>query len=333
MQSIGDLASFFFSSRFQGDLKSAVERAARAMTTGEVEDKTRHLGGTSLALSLLDRKSSLLQQHKLGIAEASIFARASQSALDRIQNGVEEISKSLALHSQTENPAGFRTVVQNARDTFNDVVRAVNTEFAGRYVFSGSATSRSPLPNGETMLAALTPHLAGVTTANDLIDGIETWFDLPTGGFESSAYGGSSTGFVSMPLNSATSATFGLRADDPVIRDTLKSLAIAVFAGDSALGLSISEQQEALSHARSGLGLSTRNLIEERSSLGLTEALIDKAGQQVEEGIASLNRERLELVGVDPFEEASRFEAAQQQLEILYRIAARQGSSLAEYLR
>jgi flagellar hook-associated protein 3 FlgL len=334
MQSIGDLASFLYSSRFQTELKKLATGAATTATTGQVKDKARHLGGSVLPLSLLERKVSLLQQHKLGITEASIFAGVTQSALGKISTQVETLSNSLSLTSQIDSTASLRTFSEKARTVLIDTVRSLNTEVGGRYVFAGAATASTPLADEELMLANLSAIAVGATSAIDLINGIEDWFDLPGGGFETTAYKGSSTGFVTIPLGADKSMTFGLRADDPVVRDSLKALALAAFASDASLSLPLTDQKQAFYHARDSLVFANRSLIEEQSSIGLNEALIDRANEETDTDLARLNSDRLQLVGVDQFEEASRFEAAQQQLEILYRIAARRNeTSLAEFLR
>lgn len=334
MQSIGDLASFLFTSRVQSDLKSVAEQSANAMSTGQVQDKARHLGGSSLALTLLDRKITLLQQHQTGIAEAARFAGTAQTALARIQGQVDDFAGSTAIVSQIESGADLQRFSGQARDAFEDIVRALNSEAGGRHVFSGTATAVPPLPSASAMLADLELHVAGSATIGDLMTALDTWFDQPTGGFETTAYGGSDTGFVSMPLSSERTATFGLRADDPIIRDTLKALATAVFSTHPVLGFSIAEQKQGLAEARSALMTASGNLIEEQGNLGLIESMIDRASQQVDDDLAKSDLDRLNMVGIDQFEEASRFQASQQQLEVLYRIAARRsGTSLAEYLR
>ena len=77
-----------------------------------------------------------------------------------------------------------------------------------------------------------------------------------------------------------------------------------------------------------------RALTEERAGLGLTEAMIETARLSTATELDRIALDRLSLIGIDQFEAASNFEAAQQQLEVFYRIAARQGRvSLAEYLR
>ncbi|WP_299786408.1 flagellin [uncultured Marivita sp.] len=334
MRAIGDLAAFMMSSRFQTSLRNGAESAAEAATTGLAKDKARHLGGATMAVSLLDRKAILLEQHRRGIAEAAVFAGSTQSILGRIQDQAGRLTDNLSLVSQLQSPAELKTISDSAAEVFIDTVNALNSQIAGKYVFSGTATQTKPLPDGADLLALVRTATLGATIAADVQAALDSWFDTPGGGFETTAYQGSDTGFMSLPLTKDDTATFGLRADGDTVKDLLKGLAKAAVAGDPALNLSIVEQSRLLGESRADILQADRTLTEERASLGLTESIIENARVMTEANQARIATDRLSLLGIDQFEAASEFEAAQQQLEVFYRIAARQSrTSLAEYLR
>lgn len=334
MRAIGDLAAFLLSSRFQANLRNSADSAAEAATTGLAKDKARHLGGATMAASLLDRKAVLLQQHNSGIAEAAIFAGATQSILGRIQDQSARLTDSLSLASQIQSPAELEILSDSAAEVFVDTVNALNSQVAGKHVFSGTATSAKPLAAGPDILNMLRAATTGAMDAADVTAALDTWFDTPGGGFDTAAYQGSDTGFMALPLTQQDSATFGLRADGDSVKDMLKALAKAALAADPGLNLSITAQTDLLGQSQRDLLAADRALTEERASLGLTESIIESARETTEADLARIATDRLSLIGIDQFEAASEFEAAQQQLEVFYRIAARQGrTSLAEYLR
>ncbi|WP_292288257.1 flagellin [Marivita sp.] len=334
MRAIGDLASYMLSSRFQTQLRNSADAAAQAATTGLAPDKARHLGGSTLAVSLIDRKSELLEQHQRGVAEAALLAGATQSAFGHIQDQASELSGDLALTPQLQNRSELKAVSDKAAEVFIDTVNALNSEVAGRRLFSGTATQTRPLPDGQTMLNMLRSDVAGGVTASDVRTALDTWFNSAGAGFETMAYQGSDTGFISLPLSSDETATFGVRADSDTMRHHLEALAQAALASDPSIALGIPDQKDLLSQSRAALLQSDNILTEERSSLGLTEASIERARTGTEAELSRLASDRVSLVGIDRYEAASDFEAAQQQLEIFYRVAARQSrTSLAEYLR
>jgi flagellar hook-associated protein 3 FlgL len=334
MRSIGDLAAFMLSNRFQANLSNTANTSAQEATTGLAADSARHLGGATMAVSLMDRKSVLLTQHQRSISEAVIFAGTTQTTLAQIQDRTDKVANTLSLVSQLETGSELNTLSETAAGAFENIVNALNSDVAGRYLFAGSATDAQPLPAGAELLSMLRADIAGATTAQDVITAVDAWFDDTGGPYEATAYVGSDTGFMTLPLTADETATFGLRADGDTIRETLKALAKAALATASALGLEITDQKTLMQTSRAGLLAADEMLIEERGSLGVTEAAIENARLSTETELSRLASDRLSLIGIDQFEAASEFEAAQQQLEVFYRVAARQSrTSLAEYLR
>ena len=334
MRAIGDLASFILSSRFHVDLRTHANEASKAATTGVAPDKARHLGGSTMALSLLDRKAVLLEQHQRGIAEAAVFAGATQTALGRIQHQAGDLAANLSMVSQLQLPSELATLSDDAAGTLIDVVNTLNSEIAGRHLFSGSATRTQPLPSGAELLGLVRSEVAGAATAADIETALDAYFDTPGGGFETAAYNGSDTGFMSLSLSADDTAQFGLRADDTTVKDLLKALSKAALANDPLASLSVVDQTRLLRESHSELLALDDEITAERGSLGLTEEQIENKRLRAVEEVSSLAQKRLSLIGIDQFEAATEFEAAQQQLEVFYRIAARQGrTSLAEYLR
>lgn len=334
MRAIGDLASFMISSQLQARISSAANVSAQEATTGLAHDKARHLGGSTMAISLLERKSQLLEQHQRGISEAAIFAGATQSVLGRIQDQIGDLATDLSLSSQLQNAMEIKTLSSTAAETMIDAVNSLNVEVAGRHLFSGTATGTKPLPDGATLLENLRSDIAGSATPGDAIAAVDAWFDTPAGAFETLAYSGSTTGFASIPIRDDETVTFGLRADGETVREMLKALSFAALASDPSLGFDVADQKTLLDQGFGSLIKVDRQITEERSGLGLTEAMIEASRVSVETDLERIARDRLKLIGVDQFKVTSEFEVAQQQLEIFYRIAARQGQvSLAEYLR
>lgn len=334
MRAIGDLATHLLSSQFQSRLRQSADTSAQEATTGLAKDKVRHLGGATMTYSLLDRKTKLLQEHKRGIAEVAVFASATQSVLGKIQDQTTELSNRLSFVSQLENKTELKTLSESAQQSFVDVVHALNTEIAGRHLFSGTATDRRPLPNGVELLERLQTDLSGATTPQDVLSAISDWFGTSTGAFETGVYAGSVSGFSQRSIGPGASVTFGLRADDDSVRELLAALATAAIASNETFGFSATEQQVLLDKARNDLLKADRNLIEERAGVGLIESAIETARIETDAEIGRLELDRVSLLGIDQFQAASDFEAAQQQLDVFYRIAARQSRvSLAEYLR
>ncbi|MCI5110181.1 MAG: hypothetical protein MRY75_06470 [Marivita sp.] len=334
MRAIGDLATYIISRHMHDRLQSEADRAAFETTTGMAKDRTRHLGGSSLAVSLLERKSQLLEQHRRGVSEAALFGTTSQTILGRIQDQAAVLANSLSLVSQVQLTSEVETLSATAAATFHDTVRALNSEVGGRHLFAGSATGQRPLLDGQSLTGMLRAHVSGTTDPDAIRSAVEAWFDTPGGPFETMAYTGSATGFAMQPIGPDETVVFGLRADSETIRDLLKALSVATLASDPALALSLADQKRLLDHVRGQLSDVDRTLTEERATLGLIEARIETARGAVDADLDRVSLDRLALIGVDQFQAASEFEAVQQQLDVFYRVSARRERvSLAEYLR
>ena len=334
MRAIGDLASFMLSSRFQANLRNTALSVAQEATTGLAADKARHLGGLNLEMSLLERKTILLEQHQRGIIEAGLFASSTQVILGRIQDQTTQLSQNLSLASQLTEVSALKAISDEAAAAFVDTINAINSKFAGRFILSGSATKSQPLPNGNTILEMLRSEISGASSINDVIIALDAWFDAPSGGFNTLAYKGSNTGYARLPLSEKDTAIFSLRADDEVFRNMLKAVSKSALVTNPLLNLTPEDQQTLLSQSHVDIISLDKQLTKERANLGLTEAVVEEARLSTESELARLKLDRLTMIGVDQFESASKFEAGQKQLELFYRIAARQGqTSLAEYLR
>ncbi|WP_143152687.1 hypothetical protein [Marivita hallyeonensis] len=282
----------------------------------------------------MDRKITLLDQYAGTIKETEIRVSGMQASLEKIQTRMGDIVNSLALASQLDDPSELTILSNEAKSAFFDTVNALNTKVAGHHIFSGAAVKTRPLPDGETLLNTIKSDLAGATTVNDALAALDTWFETPTGGFDAVAYQGSRSAFVSVALGEDTTASIELRSDDDAFRQVLKSLALAALSEEFLPTQTVSDTKEFMQRALGGLASVSDRFSEARASIGLLEATLETVGHETSFEKSNLQQQKLKLIGVDQFEAISEFEAAQQKLDILYRIAARQGrTSLAEYLR
>ncbi|MCK0151709.1 hypothetical protein MWU54_16825 [Marivita sp. S6314] len=314
-------------------LEARSQSLGQSMTTGVVAEKSAHLRGSTIGLALLDRKSDLLQQFKTNLTEAAFVAQSQQLVLGEIQENSERLINDLALVSQQASPEAIDSLSKQASFIFKDIVNSLNSHVAGRFLFSGTSTQHAPLINGDTILLEIEAAIAGATSSSDLINSIDAWFDTG-GGFETIAYQGATSGHLRFPIGDEATVSFDLRADDKAIRDILKAAALARFAQDDSTSLSASDRQDVIETARSELIASKDDIIALRADIGAKEELFSTKATGIESKLHQLSLDKNSLIGIDQYESATEFEAVQQNLDVLYRIAARQNrTSLAEYLR
>lgn len=334
MNSIGDLASLMMSTRRQSSLRLEADSSGQAATTGLAQDKSKHLMGNTMSLSLIDRKISLLKQQVTNTAEASLLFSSVQSVLNTISGNVTDLSNDLSLASQFENTSDFERLSEQASNKFASIVDTINTRVASRYAFSGAAVDTQPLPNGQTLLSELQLTVTGITDASSLSDALDTWFDDPAGLYQTIYFRGSETASIVVPIDDQQSIELSLNANDDIIRNMLKGIAKTALLSKITAGDSTQEYQAITTQSYSDLTNVNAFLVSQQGSIGVLEASIQDSANDATLQISQLEQKKLDYIGVDQFSEAARFEALLQQLDVTYRIAARKSEvSLAAYLR
>lgn len=333
MQPIGDMARSLLLRSEHTRLKTEMDTLATEIATGFVKDPAAHLQGDVAGLLSIDMSIERLETYRINNNEATILSQSMQTTLDQLQSRSDELSNVLLSSELTPSPAFLATMSRDAGEALESVIGGLNRSVAGRFLFSGTATDRAPLENAETLLDDLRPLVSGETSVAGVQAQLDAWFDTPGGGFESSTYQGSVENLSPIPLSDSESADIDIRADNQAFRDLLKSLAMAALAADPTSGLSPDGKVEALRTAGLQVRSALESVTELRSGLGSLEARIEETGARNESERTATQIARLDLVGTDQYETASRYESIRGQLESLYAITARsQRLSLAGYL-
>ena len=213
------------------------------------------------------------------------------------------------------------------------IVSALNTDVAGRTMFSGVDTDQPALISADEILDELRPLVAGETTLAGIQAQLDTWFDSAGGGFETVAYQGATTSLPAFQLGAGETVDLDLRADDPAIRVLLKHAAMAALAGDDALSFPVNLQKEMLGAAGEGMSFEQQGLVRIRADLGYAQSRAEEGQVRISVERTSYNMARTNLLEVDPYETASKLEDVQFQLESLYAVTVKLSRlSLTDYL-
>ncbi|MDU8929628.1 flagellin [Alisedimentitalea sp. MJ-SS2] len=333
LYSIGDLASSFLLRRQNVHLNSELGRLSQEMASGVAADIPRHLDGNYSYLGDLERDLLVNEGYTTAATEAALFISAMQTTLDRVQQTATTLSSDLILSGNTTLPEAMQTASNNAADQLQSLLSALNTNVAGRALFSGAATDSSSFSSANAFLANLKTAVAGEVTLSGILTVIDSWFDAPGGGFETNGYLGATIDLSPFPVGTGETLNLDLRGDNQTIRDLLKNTAIAAIAADSTLGYSSELQGMLLVEAGENLMTSQGELTGIRADLGYAEARIEESRTRLSAEKTSLEMARGELLGVDLYDTATQLENVQFQLESLYTATARLSQlSLVEYL-
>lgn len=332
MDSIGDLARTLVLRTNQVQLREEMDQLAVEIATGFVKDPAKHLGGDLTGLLAIDRSLANLETYRVNTTEATFITASMQTALEEIQSRSENVSQTLISAELTPNQPLLNTFSEDAESALSMILNGLNRSVAGRFLFSGTATDRAAVEGIDALMTDVRAALTGQTTLAGVEAALDTVFGAG-GTYETSTYLGSNTGLAPMQLSETDSANVDIRATDPVFREILKPMAMAAAAADVSLGFSIDLQVEMLATAGRDLLAAQQDIVELRAGLGALEARVEETSTRNSAERTATQIARVDLVGTDQYETASRYENIRSQLESLYAITARsQRLSLAEFL-
>lgn len=332
--SIGDLAHTFQIRRQTAGLKANLSRLGNELTSGRKADLGATLAGDFGPYAGIERSLRAVAAYATANSEAAGMLAASQLALGNIQSMGQDLTPALLTASSARDTTLIGAAAADARQKFSAVVATFNTSVADRTLFGGAATDRPALASGEEMLAQLVGAVAGETTATGIVAAVNAWFDDPGGGFETMGYLGSSADMGPFLIAEDETAAVGVRADDQVVRDTLKGYAMMALIAEGALVGNGAEQAELTGAAASRLLTAEGDLTDLRARIGASEARIEDAQARNSAEAAAYELARTELIGADPYQTATELEAVYSQIEMLYTVTARiAGLSFTDYMR
>ncbi len=330
--SLGDLANSFMLQNRGSALKSEMTRLTQELTSGQVSDVKGVLGGNYSYLTDIEASLSRLEGYKIANTEAAVFADTMQIALGSIQASTSDLSTNMIVVAN----GGLDDVVlqagQESLEVLRNTMSTLNTQIAGRSLFSGTATDRPAVLSADDLVNELSLLVDGINGPSEKILAIQNWFDDPSG-FDSVIYSGSSRGFSAFELAPSQDLTLDIKATDPELKGTIRALAVAAIAGDEALVTDSEERSVLLYAAGQGLLQNQEDLTSLRSKVGYAEARIDSFISKNATESVSLEYAKGTLLAADPYEAATRLEEVQFQLQSLYTLTARTSQlSLVNFL-
>ncbi|NNM74693.1 flagellin [Enterovirga aerilata] len=108
------------------------------------------IGGASATLALRTRMTTL-DGYAASIADGQLRLRTMETGLEQIAKLASGLTTSLAA-SASETPVGATNVAVSAQSGFQTIVDILNTNLAGRHLFSGRAADTEPVASASLML-------------------------------------------------------------------------------------------------------------------------------------------------------------------------------------
>ena len=319
---LGDLSQSFLFQRRGVSLRTEVNSLANELASGQVNDVRTVLNGNYSYLTDLEHEMRTTDAYGVAAVEAAQFTDGVQAALERLQlTGAELADDLLHVADSPLDPVSTQGA-EIARGQLGLMFSALNTDLAGRNLFSGNATDTAPLLDVDTLLTGLEAAVAGATTPADIRTAAQAWFDDPAG-FTATMYQGSDEFASPFHLSRDESVQFGIRADDQAFRSLLMNTALSAITDSPALAYD--QATVTALHREGGIALkqNTDEIVGLQARVGSVQERIEQLTVRNASEASALEFARTDLLSVDPFETATRLEDVRFQLESLYTVTAR----------
>ncbi len=330
---VGDMAKSLILSRRGMNLKNAMQDLSTEATTGLVSDQTERLRGNYVPIAGIEASLSQLDAYHTVTSETQVIASVMQTTLGTINDQSKAVSSALLAGSSGTSALQINAIGNEALHRLDTVMSVLNTRLGERSLFAGQSTDATSVASSDTMLTALEGAIssAGAVSASDVTTAVNAWFDDPSGYAATVYQGGDVLGPV--PIGPDQTAQIDVTAKDPAIIQTLKGLALAALLGRGVLAGSDVARADLAKRAGESLAGSQSIIVQLGARLGTTEATVENAATRNDAEKDVLQTARLNLLSVDPYETAAKFQETQGQLQTLYALTARASRlSLVDFL-
>jgi flagellar hook-associated protein 3 FlgL len=288
---------------------------------GRRADLAGALRGDFTRLAAFERDLADLAAYEMATSEMRTRLSAAQMALGQVQADTADFAGTMMAATNGTGLAAD-VIADDARGRFASAVAALNSDVAGLSLFSGTMTEGPALAAAADMLAALEGIASAEPDGASAETAIRAWF-APGGGFDTAGYLGDATPVPDRPVGPGTTIGLGVTAADMALREVLAGLAVGALSGAGPMAGDAEAQRERLANAGVSLAGAQTGLSDLRGRVGAAEARLEEATSRNAAEAAALEIARAGLTDVDIYETATKLEAVQSQLELLYAITAR----------
>jgi flagellar hook-associated protein 3 FlgL len=261
-------------------------------------------------------------------------AAVALSSINAMNDAASELMRLLPGARSSEN--GKEIANDGAKQALSSTVGALQTSFAGVYLFSGQSPDTPPLANYEGSSAqtafdaafqaefgfAKTDSLAvNITPAQlkQFLDGAFTnLFQDPAWGTNWSAV---PAGALASELAPGTHVNLSANAGEKPFRDLLWAATAMIELSGTAINKSAFETLTDASLSK--VAISTQGLGEIQSRIGFARQTVQSTGARMQSQMAIVEKAVASTEGVDPYAAATRLNSLSTQLEASYAVTAR----------
>ncbi len=327
---ISTLAALESRQRQVADLQDRLERAGEEMSTGRRQDIAGSLGAATEIYESLTRTRNAVDTLLDRNAVVSGRLDATQQALSSITGSVERLAEDVTAALGLDDETSLSIHLESASATLAQTIGQLNTQYGGRYLFSGAEVDRIPLAAAGTFTQEIGTAAAGPPDIASKLAAIDALFDP---GMPATLYGGDDAA-PEADIAMGEEVVVGTTANDPDIRPLLQGLSMLAALDSGDVVLSGADREAYIAHAVEKIENGAVGLTGVQAALGISQERVANADAIHQSNRSAIDLQIDGLVGVDPYEAATDFQALESQLQASYLVTSRLAAlSLADFLR
>lgn len=329
----GDLSNSLATRRLQSELRQQALLSGERLSSGQKSGLEIAREGQTELLFSIEKELKNIEGYELAVNQGVTRYNSIQFSLGDIRQASHDFSLELkSALSGGVSPDLALGKVENADNVLRRVLSSLNQSISGKSLFSGSALTSSAVVDADVIVQDVENLLSSAPDVSTAMSAIDFYFNDPSGGFSTSSYTGSSIDAPALQISDRKVVSQDVRADHPAIRKVIQDLSIIAAVSNGGV-VSIDDKKQLLDAATEGGLKSNDALIALQQGIGEKQNLLENVSIELNttRGIYETSHSRAS--SVDLFEEATKFESIQIQLETSYKVMVRLSSlSLSNFI-
>ncbi|MEP6342123.1 MAG: hypothetical protein ABJ275_02325 [Maricaulaceae bacterium] len=329
-----DLLSFTRQNRTTTDIKARLDVAAQEAVTGRQADITKATNGRVGNAHLLNKALNDIEQ-------SSRINSLSTTRIDLLSQGIsgaraalDGIDTRAVIALNTINSPAIDVIADEAESNLRSALTALNIKHGTRSLFSGDAADQAPFASADILLDDVRNIVTTAGSPADIEAALNTYFDDPTGGFQTKIYTGGTGQASPLHIGNGQTIDLDIRGDNDAIKDVLRGLAVLSTAQETGFAIDTAEFAEVFNSAITKTANGTSDLVTLEANLGTYAETLSKADERNQFEALSLTAAYQALTGRDQFEAAAELTQLEVQLEGSFILTSRLSDlTLTNFLR
>ncbi len=315
-------------------LQKELSRIQQQVSTGKIAEVYSGLGKEDARVSIrlrdtIDSRESYIDSIKLTKTRMAVM----DAALLQMQDLTTEIRVKLIEQTQGQFSSDLPIMRAFASSAIDRLASLLNSEIAGRYIFSGPANGTEPVINADTMKtnfqAAVNSTVAGGNSANTILGNANTWFNTNTNWNRLNAL--PTTNKTTIHSGTGLNTSYGEMAHQEIFADLFEVLNI--FAEVDIAAGSEAEYRSLVDTARTTVETTFDSIGQKIAELGGVQQRLNLLEDEHRDTIVLLNEQLADIEDIDPFEAVNNFQILRSQIETTYKVSGvSRGLSLVDFI-